>query len=338
MPCTRSEPHLARGIAPRRLASTARQVIRTAGLAIALWAAGGCAFVPSPARARPTLPLVIDAHTARSIIAAPESTALESTSPGRWRGQLCGEGETVQFELWRPPGSTRPMVVLVPILAGGAELMEQVGRLMQERGFDVAFCARAGSALVPPQRGADLQELFRRTVLHQRLLLAWLREPAHEPPPAVFVLGMSLGGIVATAVAALEPDLDGLAICLSGGDLGSLVTDSSEHRVQRWVAWRHQNDGIGRDTLQWELHRELAFEPIAMAPAIATGKVLFVSAWFDTVIPRRNQDLLWEALGRPARLTVPLGHYTAALAIEPILSAAAEHFRSHLPAAAAPPR
>lgn len=284
------------------------------------------------------LPPVVDAGTANTAIATPESTALEPTSPGRFRGQLCGEGETVQFQVWRTPDSTRPMVLLVPILAGGAELMEQVGKLMQARGFDVAFCARAGSALVAPQRGPELQELFRRTVLHQRLLLAWLRAPANEPPPAVFALGMSLGGIVATDVAALEPDLDGIAICLSGGDLGSLVADSSEPRVQRWVDWRYQEDGIGRDSLQWELHRELGFEPIAMAASVATHKVLFVSAWFDTVVPRRNQDLLWEALGRPARLTVPLGHYTSALAIEPILSAAAEHFRSQLPAAGAPPR
>ena len=191
---------------------------------------------------------------------------------------------------------------------------------------------------MPPQRGPELQELFRRTILHQRLLLAWLRAPANEPPPAVFALGMSLGGIVATDVAALEPALDGIAIFLSGGDLGSLVADSSEPRVQRWVDWRYQDDGIGRDSLQWELHRELGFEPIAMAASVATHKVLLVSAWFDTVVPRRNQDLLWEALGRPARLTVPLGHYTSALAIEPILSAAAEHFRSLLPAAGTPPR
>ena len=123
----------------------------------------------------------------------------------------------------------------VPILAGGADLMEKVGQRLQAHGFDVAFCARAGSALKPPQRGPELEELFRRSVLHQRLLLAWLRAPANDPPPALFALGMSLGGIIATAVAAVEPSLDGLAICLSGGDLGSLVVASGERRVQAWV-------------------------------------------------------------------------------------------------------
>jgi len=68
-----------------------------------------------------------------------------------------------------------------------------------------------------------------------------------------------------------------------------------------------------------------------MASAIATDKVLFVSADFDDVVPQSNQDLLWEALGRPARMNVPLGHYTAVLAIGPILTAAACHFAARVP-------
>ena len=67
--------------------------------------------------------------------------------------------------------------------------------------------------------------------------------------------------------------------------------------------------------------------PIRFAPAVPTEKVLFVSAALDTVVPRRNQDLLWESLGRPQRLDLPFGHYTAALAIDRVLSEAAEHFR-----------
>ena len=58
---------------------------------------------------------------------------------------------------------------------------------------------------------------------------------------------------------------------------------------------------------------------------------MFVSAQFDTVVPERNQDLLWEALGRPARMRVPFGHYTSALAISSVLAAAAEHFTALMP-------
>ncbi|MCA8975162.1 MAG: hypothetical protein KDC98_10590 [Planctomycetes bacterium] len=281
------------------------------------------------------------------LMAPPTLVGLDRVDATHWQGMLSGGGEIVEFDLWRaderdPEG--RPFVLLVPILAGGRVLMEIVAEDMFDRGFDVAFCKRAGSAMREGQRGPELQQLFARTVLHQRLFLAWLRDATAFEPQPQFVLGISLGGMIATAVAALERELTGVAICLSGADLQSLVPASAEARVQRWVEWRKDADGVGIDHLRWELHEYLTSDPLLLASAIATDKVFMVSARFDEVVPGKNQDLLWEALGRPARMTVPLGHYTAALAIGPILGAATDHFREllpHVPAAlpaAASPR
>ncbi len=292
---------------------------------------GGCTFQASPGWPRPALPLPRWAGVEASVMLPRLEEFVERD--GEAHGVLQGSGETVRFQLRRASPGPRPaaLVLLVPILAGGEELMAQVAGRMCARGFDVAFCARAGSALKPPQRAPELDELFRRTVLHQRLLLAWLRGPENVAPAAVFLLGMSMGGMVTTVLGALEPDVAGIAICLSGGDLASLVVASSESRVQRWVDWRVATDGVGQDQLQWELHEFLRHEPLAFAATIPTAKVLFVSARFDSVVPERNRDLLWEALGRPARLEVPLGHYSTALVIEAVLAAAAAHFESRVP-------
>lgn len=282
-----------------------------------------CTFAPAPAQPRPSLP-------APSIpaVAAPELAAFDRPEPSRLRGRLAGAGETVTFELWRAPlrEEPRPLVLLVPILAGGAALMAMVAGELVDRGFDVAWCERVAPALAMGQRAPDLQVLFERTVLHQRLLLAWLRGPDQPPAAGTFVLGISLGGMVATALMALEPSLDGVALCLAGGGLDSLVVHSGERRVQRWVEWRQREDGLGAAGIGAEFATWLRWEPVAMAAAIPTGKVLLVSAAFDDVVPVANQDLLWEALGRPARLTVPLGHYGAAVAMGRILDAAAGHF------------
>ncbi|HEX6812108.1 MAG TPA: hypothetical protein VF384_10835 [Planctomycetota bacterium] len=305
------------------------------GLRLGLLAAallGGCTFQPAPRSPRPTLPL--PAWTSSTPpLEQPRLEELRDHGSGSITGRLTGNGETVRFRVRRQDREAAPraLVLLVPILAGGEELMDQVAQNMSGRGFDVAYCARVGSALKQPQRTRDLDELFRRTVLHQRLLLAWLRGPENQPPPATFALGLSMGGMVTTVLAALEPDIAGIAICLSGGDLASLVLSSSEGRVQSWVDWRFLADGIGPDGLQWELEQCLRHEPLAFATCIPTEKVLFVGASFDTVVPGRNQDLLWEALGRPARMQVPLGHYSAALAIDQVLATAAAHFKALLP-------
>lgn len=297
---------------------------RALWLAAAL-AAAGCTLRGGPQRPRPAL---APAALAVSIpaVAEPRLAELDEVHPGRFTGVLEGDGQSVQFELRLDPATAgRPLVVLVPILAGGEELMEQVALRLQDRGFDAAFCRRAGGAMRQGQRGKDLDELFRITVLQHRLLLRWLR--ARDPAPSrLFAMGMSLGGMVATVLAAHEPGLDGVAICLSGGGVKELVGHSSEPRVQRWRTWRQTTDGIGDDGVRWDLEQFLTHEPLRYAPAVATDRVLMVEAAFDTVIPGRHQDLLWEALGRPARFTVPLGHYSAALAIDAIVAQVARHF------------
>ncbi len=292
--------------------------------ALALTAA--CSLQPAPSFPRPAL-----ASTAATV-PCPRLVTMQQHGEGRASGTLLGEGEEVRFELHRcrrasGASTSPPLVLLVPILAGGRELMTLVAQRFVAEGFDVAFCERAGAAMSPPQRAADLDELFRRTVLHQRLLLAWLRA-SDTPPPTLHVMGLSMGGMISTVLAALEPRLGGVAICLSGADLADLVLVSSEGRVQRWLAWRRDTDGIGDDALEWELRQFLAHEPFRFAPGVQTDKVLFVSAALDTVVPRRNQSLLWEALGRPERLDVPFGHYSAALAMDRVIGAAAEHFRA----------
>lgn len=284
-----------------------------------------CTVQPVPHYPRPELP-----HHYPPV-PVPEMLELESLDSGRQVGVLAHEDERVRFEVRRSPRAAgeppRPMVLLVPILAGGKQLMGLIAEHIRGHGFDVAFCERAGSALSPPQRGPDLDELFRRTVLHQRLLLAWLRD-AEEPPPHLHVLGLSMGGIVTTVLAAQEPNLDSVAICLAGADLAGLVLVTSEKRVLHWLDWRQDTDGIGADSLYWEIRQFLEHEPALFAAQVETEKVLFVSAAFDTVVPRRNQSLLWEGLGRPQRLDVPFGHYTAAVAVERVIGAAAAHFRA----------
>ncbi|MFO1077498.1 MAG: hypothetical protein U1E73_07205 [Planctomycetota bacterium] len=288
--------------------------------------------IPPPTHPRPPLPLPVE----RTAVPVPELVARTRLDNYRERGELRGAGETVAFELWRETQapSPRPVVLLVPILAGGENLMATVAEAVFARGYDVAWCQRVGRALAVGDRARELQELLRRTVLQQRLTLAWLRSGIADPPPALFVLGISLGGIVATDVAALEPGLTGAAVCLAGGDLPRLVTSSDEGRVRRWVEWRQREDGVSEDHLQWELAQWLRYEPVSLAQAVATPRVLFVSARFDAVVVPRQQDLLWEALGRPQRYTVPLGHYSAAIALWPIVAAATDHFDACARAAA----
>src|SRR5262249_27384150 len=162
-----------------------------------------------------------------------------------------------------------------------------------------AWCDRVAPALSPPQRGPDLEQLFVRTVVHQRALLAWLRQPAGPQPPAVFALGVSLGGMVAAALAAggtgpargrpRRPG--GVAICLAGADIPSIVLDSGESRVERWRRWRMTEDGLGVASLRQELQRCLQSDPARLAAFVPTEHVLLVRSSLDEVVKPSHQDL-----------------------------------------------
>lgn len=286
-----------------------------------------CSYIPPPAFPRPARPLPAEI-AAR--FALPEQPVLRHQTAtdehGTSQGELlCGD-ELIRFHLHRTDQTERPLVLLVPILAGGRDLMKILARQLVGQGYHAAWCERVAPALKPPQRGPELEQLFRRTVLHQRALLAWLKEQDDPNPTLTFALGVSMGGMVATVLAAVEPTLTGTALCMAGGDVPAIVIDSHETRIVRWRNWRQQEDGLSGAPLKQELQRHLLSDPGRIAPYIDTERVFVVATSFDDVVAPQYQKVLWEALGRPARLTVPLGHYTAALALDGIMKAIADFF------------
>jgi pimeloyl-ACP methyl ester carboxylesterase len=292
-----------------------------------------CASQPAPQHPRPAL-LLPQAMAAPYELPGP--VALDQFSPGEggrmrtFRGTLAAAAERAEFELVLPAGRA-PFVLLLPILAGGDSLMRGLAEGLCERGFAVGWNHRVASALRPPQRGDDLERLFRRTVIQNRMLLAWARTTDLVRGDEASLFGVSMGGMVGALILAVEPDLRAGALCLAGADLPDLVVHSGEGRVRNWLAWREAEDQASTWAVSEELRGALTSDPARFAAFVPTDKVLLVHARLDDVVPVHYQDLLWEALGRPSRMLVPTGHYTAALAIGPILDAAAAFFTGRLP-------
>lgn len=300
----------------------------------------GCTFVDAPTYPRPPLPMPAWARATFDLPGPVELIRLEPM-PGTHglSGDLSCGPETVHFQLHRAARQDAPLVLLVPILAGGQELLRTMAARFVTRGYHVVFCDRAGPALKPPQRGPDLERLLVRSVIHQRAMLEWLANCREVSPKATFACGISMGGIVTTLLTAVEPGLAGSAMCLAGADLASIMVDSNEPRILKWREWRRDVDGLAGTPLFQELRASLHSDPLRYAPYVATDRVFLVATSFDDVVRPAHQDLLWEALGRPERLSIPLGHYTAALALDPLVSSMADFFdgRCRVAAAAAAP-
>ncbi|MEZ5964359.1 MAG: hypothetical protein R3F56_10980 [Planctomycetota bacterium] len=305
-------------------------------------ALAACVTQPAAPHPRPPLPLP-EATAVSFALQHPvqvQSLAVVATDRDKryWRGALvCGD-ERATFHLLCPRAKTAPPLVLcLPILAGGAELMWSVASGMTARGYAAAWVDRVAPALRDDQRGAELESLFQRTLRHNRMLLRWA-----ERRPDLFacgqraILGISTGGLVGTVLLAIEPGICAGALCLAGGDIANLLLRSAEGRVTRWRNTRARVDGMVGQVLQRELDRNLTVDPARFGAYVPTERVFLVHAGLDRVVPAHHHRLLWESLGRPRDLHLPwLGHYSAALALDAILDAVAEFFGERFAANAA---
>ena len=303
-------------ICSKRVSGARRLVAGIAVLAIA-----GCAHVEAPAHPRPSLPLPPDLVQRYAL---PGPVVEESLVPiggdngiRFYRGRLrCGD-ELAEFHYLHPEnGSAQPFVLCLPILAGGRALMWILATSMAERGYAVAWSERVASALKPGQRGHELEQLFRRTITHNRMILEWVRGRPDIDPERQGCIGLSMGGMIGAVLLAVEPELRGGALCLAGGDLGGIMLASAEPRARNWRRWRHEADGAYGEELRRELRELLVSDPALIGPYVETERVLLVGGALDDVVPPHHQDLLWESFGRPERHVLPLGHYTAVLAFD----------------------
>ena len=299
-----------------------------------------CSTIAAPDHPRPPLPL--PSHIAeRYELPGPvnEDYLVRLDERGRIsRGRLtCGD-ERPEFHVILPEVTPAPVLLCLPILAGGERLMWHIADQMATRGFAVVWGKRVASAMQSHQKVDDLEELMRRSIIHNRAVLTWAKTQSWADPGPASIFGISTGGILGGILLALEPDLGGGVLILAGGDLPDLLMNSSESRIEKWRRKRSQTDDLNRPRLRELMCTKLLSDPARTGPYVPTDKVLLVSANLDTVVLPRNQDLLWEALGRPERLRMHLfSHYSSILGLPSVLSRADVFLKDRLAAPAQSP-
>jgi dienelactone hydrolase len=254
-------------------------------------------------------------------------TAGEPQADGpSWRhdGVLEIDGVELRYRYWLPGEDARPapFVMVLPFLSGAERITDLVCRALARRGIAAGSVERRWRLFKEKETVDELEAKFVDAVRAQRAFLAWVAEREGIDGERIGCLGISIGGMLATLFAAVEPRLDCAVICLAGGDFGELVVSADEVQLERWVRERLTADGISAAELQERIRREFEVDPLRLAPAVDPCRVLFVTARWDGVIPRPSREALWHALGQPERIDVPLGHYTTFLALNWILGRA----------------
>jgi len=233
-------------------------------------------------------------------------------------------GNGVHAHLCRPTvpsPRSRAAVVVLPVTGGDYSETRLFSDHLAARGFTtLRFERRAewlfslgdgkGEAREPEAMG----RLAAQYVRDVRAGLAWLRARPDVEACRIGILGISLGAMIASHVAASEPDLKGVVLLIGGAGLADIVMSANDREVAQFRAALSARHGVPEAELAPLLHA--ALDPVddpADLVRLGRERTLLVTARFDAVVRRAYGERLWEAAGRPERSLIPCGHYSSLL-------------------------
>lgn len=219
----------------------------------------------------------------------------------------------VKFQYWRSKvaEARAPAVLITPILGGGKRLAQTHCGDFARNGMHVILAWRGMKVLRKSWRIDRIERFLRRAIGARRALIDWAEARREIDPARIGAFGVSMGGIVTTALLGTEPRLKAGVVALAGGDVSSIVRRSVEGRLVRFREAKMAELGIDADAVEALMRSHFPSDPLTLAAAVDPRRVLFVSTRFDEVVPPPNQEALWTALGKPLRYDIPAGHYSA---------------------------
>ena len=226
---------------------------------------------------------------------------------------------TVYLDFYEPKGKDKyPAVIFLSHIAGWVPQIEgEFCRDLASNGIAVLLVQTAYQKDYKfskgwldqniKQCGSDaIVQLFRQIVIEARRGIDWLEAQPKVEKDKIGIMGMSLGAIMAPIVAGVDGRPSSMAIVLGGGDMGRIVWKSFATRTFKKCL---EEEGI---TSAEELEKKLwIIDPLTFAEKCKGKPMLMVNAYFDTAVPRRSTEQLWEALGKPKIVWIPSGHFTS---------------------------
>ena len=242
------------------------------------------------------------------------------------------ENNTVWAEYYRPRGSGPfPATIVLDITAGDQSLSRTIGTVLAQNHIAALFVQMAyyGPRRPPGSRlrllSTDFKqtrEAVRQSVLDIRRACAWLDGQPEIDHARIGILGTSLGSLVGTLAAEMEPRFAKVVILLGGGDL----VDAYYDHPRAWLI-RHIYEACGGTKEQ--VRQFIApVDPVTCADRLKGRPVLMIAAKRDQVIPACATLALWNAAGQPRIIWYDCTHYGAALYFATIMREVTAFLRS----------
>jgi hypothetical protein len=240
-----------------------------------------------------------------------------------------GEGEEITAHLMIPPGpGPHPVVVVFPILAGGHVISEALAKAFVDRHLAILRIERR--PLLIDQAGSPeyVSDRMASAVRATRRLLDWLVTQPEIDPARIGAAGVSFGSLLACLLQAADERVHTGFFALTGGGMAEIIYASREKPVRVFRDRMAAMYGLEtrEEFVAWLQPQLDAVDPLTYAGGLDPASVMMVSGRFDRIMPSERARALWEALGRPAWVKIPTGHYQAAPLLWYAAARGVDHF------------
>ena len=221
------------------------------------------------------------------------------------------ENIRVDYYVRKGPGR-RPTVLMLPISGGIDFAVRGFARLFTLHGINCAVVHNRRVKIEQTQSAEEVEAYFRQTVLDNRQVLDYLVTRPEVDPNRLGCLGLSIGGLKASLLAAVDPRIKCAVLGLAGGSIADITMHSREERLKNYID-ELQAKGVPSEMIHTELQEKVQTDPLRLAPYLDAGRTLLFLAAFDQVVPAWTGKQLRRAMGEPKTVYLLAGHYTSYL-------------------------
>jgi hypothetical protein len=161
-------------------------------------------------------------------------------------------------------------------------------------------------------------ERYRTSVVDLRRLLDWAETRSDVDQSRIGIVGFSMSALVAATLMGNDARISSAVLMMGAAELGDVFASCGNRAGE---VRRHVLENYGWSLGQYRDFFAKLFgpaDPVRYRGHYNPEKILMIDASFDDCMPRAARDALWEATGRPERISLPYRHRGAFYSITPL--------------------
>jgi hypothetical protein len=218
------------------------------------------------------------------------------------------------LDYYKINGDCNPVILVLPIFGGSNYFAKTFSEYFADNGYSAIIVHRQKK--YKTFKDLDkMDNILRQIVFDHKQALDWIGMQDDIDSERIGVFGISMGSIKAALISSLDRRIKVSVMCLTGGNLAEIIATSDEGGVVRRRKEYMKEHDVTEEMFYDLLQSKITCDPMEYAEYIDAENSLMVLAYFDSAVPYKNGNELWEKIGQPEKITMLTGHYTAILGL-----------------------